>query len=305
MKFHSIILCCVTLAPAVMAGAIKFNFRLGETVVTQNQRQIVIHAQTPVAITILPGGKTWPTLSLDEGGRIYAGGAVIEATSGRQLSYLSTTQVLPHDVDVNAKGSTYRFRRAGKECYLSLKQLRLGDQKNALDALKDANLVFSSSPTALLALATQFGPDGRVGNYLVERIDVDRCRATVEHHLGNPDLLVELAHSTRGGWWITGSIEQTLLQSNDGRQWRKVNLPTDLSSLISSYIVDKNEIWLAAILPDEDELSPHLLVYSGDGGRSWRNLVAYDPLLAKVPAGWLEGQRRRAPRDKIARPVSH
>ncbi|MCD5993351.1 hypothetical protein KDX38_06475 [Pseudomonas sp. CDFA 602] len=91
---------------------------------------------------------------------------------------------------------------------------------------------------------------------------------------------------------MTGSIEQTLLRSTDGSQWHKVSLPAELSSLVSSYVVNDREIWLAAILPDATP-SPYLLVYSNDAGEHWRYLVEDDPLLAKVPAAWLEGQRRR------------
>lgn len=62
--------------------------------------------------------------------------------------------------------------------------------------------------------------------------------------------------------------------------------------MTSSDVANDNEIWLAAILPDATP-SPYLLVYSNDAGEHWRNLVEDGPLLAKVPAAWLEGQRRR------------
>ena len=86
-----------------------------------------------------------------------------------------------------------------------------------------------------------------------------------------------------------------MLQSTDGRHWRNATLPDGLSSLVSSYVANRRETWLAAILPADEE-SPYLLAYSGDGGRSWRNVRAGDPVLARMPRGWLEGQKRRVPR---------
>lgn len=144
-----------------------------------------------------------------------------------------------------------------------------------------------------MALATKFGADGVVANYRVHRIDIERCRTTVEKTFSRHDLLVELGHSAHGGWWITGSIEQSLLHSVDGQRWREISLPASLSSLVSSFIVNEREMWLAAILPTDNGLSPYLLVYTDDGGTHWRNLAEDDPLLKKIPDSWLEGQKRR------------
>lgn len=284
-----------SLAPVALADVTAFDYHLGATRVSEDQYQIVIHAQPAVTVAILPGGKTWPALSLDGDGRIYAGGTVIDGATGRTVASTDAALALPHGVELAVVDEGYRLRRGGKECRLSRQQLHLDPKKGALDALKDANLALASASDKLLALATRFGPDGAVSDYLVERIDIGRCQVGVQQRLGNPDLLVELAHSKLGGWWITGSIEQTLLRSRDGRRWRKVNLPAGLSSLVSSYVANDHEIWLAAALPDGDGSSPYLLVYSGDGGKRWRNLLADDPLLAKIPAAWLEGQKRRTP----------
>lgn len=293
MKLLGMLVAGLCLTHSAQAGVNAFDYRLGATNVSEDQYQIVIHAQPAVTVAILPGGRPWPVLSLDEAGRIYAGGTVIDSATGRVVSRTDAALVLPHGVELAVLDDGYRFRRAGKECRLSPQQLHLDAKKSALDALKDANLVLASASDTLLALATRFGADGAVDGYLVERIDIARCQVEAPQRLGNPDLLVELAHSDLGGWWITGSVEQTLLRSRDGRHWRKVSLPADLSSLVSSHVVNEREIWLAAALPQGDGLSPHLLVYSGDGGKRWRNLRANDPLLARLPAAWLEGQKRR------------
>ena len=75
------------LGQAALAGVSTFNYQLGETRVSEDQQQIVIHASPSVTVAILPGGKTWPALSLDEAGRIYAGGKVIDGATGRVVAH--------------------------------------------------------------------------------------------------------------------------------------------------------------------------------------------------------------------------
>lgn len=292
MRCAAFLLAGLLLAQPAAADVTPFDYQLGATNVTEDGQQILIHAAPPLTIAILPGGHNWPLLSLGEDGRIYAGGKVLDAATGQLLKQSDATLLLAHGVEVTALSDGYRLRREGRECHLTLTQLHLGPGKTALQTLQDSNLMLTASENGLLALVTQFGAQGQADNYRIESIDARTCKVTLGKNLGNPDLLVELGHSAKGGWWLTGSIEQTLLRSADGRHWQPLKLPEGLSSLISSYVVDKDEIWLAAILPD-DTPSPYLLVYSADGGRHWRNLLQDDPLLAKVPAAWLEGQKRR------------
>ncbi|WP_332879583.1 hypothetical protein [Massilia sp. S19_KUP03_FR1] len=231
-------------------------------------------------------------MSLDEAGRIYIGNVVVDATARSTVRQRKATLVLAHGVEITAAGSGFRFRYAEKNCFFSLERLGLDKRRTALESLRHSNIAFASAATGLLALATRFGDDGRVSNYRVEELDVGQCQISFRHDVGNPDLLVELCHSTEGGWWLTGSIEQTLLQSTDGRAWRKAALPKGLGSLISAYVANSREIWLAALLSAAGAESPYLLVYSNDSGRSWRNVVANDPVLDRLPVGWLEGQKR-------------
>lgn len=294
MGWTGLLLCGAMLAPAARAQK-AFDYRLGNTAVTEDMRRMVIHAQPPQTVEMLPGGKPWPLVALDEAGRLYVGGSVVDTASGRLLRSAPGVS-LPYGVQLAVAPDGYRITRAGgRACVLSLKQLGLSGGKNALQALQDANIAFAAAPRRVLALSTQFGADGNVAGYTVAGIDTAACKVAHSARLGNPDLLVELNRSSAGGWWITGSSEQTLLRSSDGRRWRKVELPAALSSLVSSYVVNDKEIWLAAALGGDTGEHPYMLVYSGDGGSSWASLRKDDPLLGKLPPAWLEGQRRKVP----------
>jgi hypothetical protein len=278
--------------PEAMAYGTEFRYHLGTTAVSENNTKIIVHALAPITIDLLPGGIPWPTLSLDEKGHLYIGNALLNPVSGISMTHSTETLALPHNLGVIEKFSGFQFRQGKADCFFSVRQLGLMNGRPAAVALKKGNIKFSSTTNALLALVTQFGPDGRVSNYIVEKIDLGRCTIPFQRNLGNPDLLVELGHSVEGGWWVTGSIEQTLMQSDDGQHWRNVTLPQELSSLVSAYLANPQEIWLAAILPDEKEASPYLLVYSKDGGQRWKNVLKNDPVLKRLPSGWLEGQKR-------------
>lgn len=281
----------LTIAPIASADVLPFSYHLGAVAVSESEYDIVVHAKSPISVAILPGGKSWPILSLDQSGRIYVGNTVIDATTGRASTAALATLALPHGVQIAASGNHLQFRHAGKRCVLSPPQLGLDNNAAILTALQNRNLVFSNSRNALRALVTQFDANGDVSAYLTEKIDIGTCRVIERQNIGNPDMLIEMGNSTQGGWWITGSIEQTLLQSMDGEHWRKVGLPLGLSSLVSAYVVNPREIWLAGILVAEEE-SPYLLVVSENGGETWRNVMAGDPVLKRLPVGWLEGQKR-------------
>jgi hypothetical protein len=290
-----LILASVLLSHNVFSQVASFNYHLGNVVVTEDAKSIVIHTPIPLSIQVLPGGHTWPLLTLDEDGKIYVGATIIDSKRGKLLSADVTHQTalaLPHGYIVLANKGGYRISRGSRICIVSQQQLGLNGKKSNIQALKDGNLIFSSSDQKLIALVTRFGENGNADTYLIDNIDLGTCKVSYES-LGNPDLLVELGNSSIGGWWLTGSIEQTLLRSKDGKNWHNVVLPPDLSSLVSSYAVNEQESWLAGILPGSRDDDP-LLIYSEDGGQTWRNIQRNDPLLTRVPSGWLEGKKRLA-----------
>jgi hypothetical protein len=283
------------MSQSVLSQVASFDYYLGAVLVTEDAKSIFIHMPSLLLAQVLPGGRTWPLFTLDANGQIYVGATIIDAKRGKLLSSginNETTLALPHGFAVSANSGAYRITRGTRQCMVSPRQLGLNGKKSNIQALKDGNLVFSSSDQKLIALVTRFGENGSEDSYLIDTVDLGKCKVSHED-LGNPDLLVELGNSRQGGWWLTGSIEQTLLRSKDGKDWRSVVLPPDLSSLVSSYVVNDREIWLAGILPGSRDDDP-LLVYSDDGGKKWRNIQRNDPLLTRVPSGWLEGKKRVA-----------
>ncbi|MES3021330.1 MAG: hypothetical protein V4857_07065 [Pseudomonadota bacterium] len=299
MKYLDLIFLAVFVTQSALAQVQPMHYKIGSTVFVEDTERLVIQSTPEINVDILPGGKLWPPVVIDETARIFVGNVVVDAESGKWLTLVNVSStnrslIYPHSVQLEPSAHGYLFRRRGAKCFMPLSRFGLRNEKTPLELLKDANFRLATSKGSALALSTQFSRDGRVSGYQVNRIDIQACRITSKTRLGNPDLLVELASSVKGGWWITGSIEQTLLRSHDGKAWNRVNLPKNISSLLSSYVVSRREIWLAAIMNIDNDLDPYSLVYSADGGNTWASLQRSDPLLRKVPGAWIEGQRRIA-----------
>lgn len=268
------------------------HYQVGRVAIREDEDTILVQAEQPLTLQNQPGWRAWPPLQLDESGRIYAGPHVIDPASGKRLATSQDTILLPNALEVAPTSTGYDLRHGKARCSVDYKELGAPPDRTPLEALQAYNVKLAASEKSILALVTSFLEDGQAANYRVQRIDPATCKTTAAARLGDPDLLVELGYTRRGGWWVTGSIEQTLMASKDGKRWRRIQLPAGLSSLVSSYLVDDKQIWLAAILGDMDQ-HPNLLVYSPNGGKSWTSLKANDPLLAKIPPGWLEGQKRK------------
>lgn len=296
INYTAVLLASALVQVDVRAQMATMHYKVGQVAFSEDARHIQIQSTPQVGIEVLPGGHTWPLLQLDESGRIFAGGTAIEPATGAHIAPLKAdapdSVLFPNDLAVTPTTRGYEIRHHQTRCTLPYKRLGAPSGRSSFEALQVANIKLAASEDKVLVLVTSFLKDGQT-RYHVRSIDPRTCKVSLAATLGAPDLLVELGQSRRGGWWISGSIEQTLLTSKDGRKWTKVKLPEGLSSLVSSYVVDGKQIWLAGILDNSDDY-PNQLIYSADGGASWINLKKDDPLLGKVPAGWLEGQKRKA-----------
>lgn len=307
MKKILFVIALFFLISGVNAQQYTSHYSIGQASFTESNiaLNIVVPNVPLIHLDILPRGKLWPSLIVDESGFIYAGNKIIDSKSGDIVSVDDHTNDVvlhfPNFVSLSPQKEEFILKRNENTCHFSLKHaLRFNGRKSPIELIKDHNFSIATSDKLVLALQTHFDKNDEI-SYDVKGLDLSQCKVIFNKNLGNPDLLVEIAWSKRGGWWITGSIEQTLLRSKDGRTWTKVHLPKELSSLVSSYVINENEIWLAAILASSLDSDPYQLVYSNDAGRTWVSMKKDDVLLKKLPPNWLEGKSRTGQIDQVSK----
>lgn len=269
---------------------------------TNKEIKLKVSNKESFSIEILPGGRLRPNFLLDDSGLIFLGNRMINSRTGAIEKLGSAPEVIWLDqrtsVEAIDKPKAIKIRHGSRQCVFSAKALGLGKSKKPSELLSDGNIKFAASDTMIVGLYVGFGSDGRSTDYLLSGIDPRTCALLYRKSLGDPDLLVEIAWTKAGGWWVTGSIEQTLIQSKDGIHWEQTKLPDELYSLVSSYVVNEREIWLAAGLASvpgtqttsgSDNLP---LVYSADSGKTWAMVNRNHPSLKNFPKYWFEGLSR-------------
>jgi hypothetical protein len=242
-------------------------------------------------------GSYWPPINTDSRGVFYLGDKVIDSTSGRLIRDEENPDVITlgehYSIIANNQQKSISIIRNGKKCEVTLQSLgKQATNESAIDLLKDTSLRFVDSDGPLVVLLTDFGEGPADTKYRIATITPDSCRITSTVDVGNPDYLVELGWSPSGHWWITGSTENTLLRSSDGKAWSTIQLPSTISELVSAYISDSKDIWLAAVDSRLSLNAGPLLINSTDGGMTWTPVAWNSPLLKEVPKYWLEGQMR-------------
>lgn len=297
MKKNSLMWIVLLACSTACAQSARTSYKIGGTLVQEDSESVVLHTNPPVHMQILPGGRTWPPLFIDENGSIYTGEGVFDSASGRlhHTAKKRSGEIVveyPEALSVTVRKNGYLFRQGNYTCLVQPKSLGLGGSKTALDFFKDANFTIVPSDSQILALVGP--PSDAETKYHISKIDLASCKVATLANIGDPDYLVEMGWSKQGGWWLTGSVEQTLLRSNDGKTWTSARLPPGLSALVSAYAVNANEVWLAAGLQSGTPANPYMLVYTVDGGKSWSSPRLNDPLLLKLPLAWRAGYQRVA-----------
>jgi hypothetical protein len=289
--------CCIPAAHAQTS-----HYQIGQLTFQEQGNKLTItppHSQ-PLQVELLGGGGEWPLVLFEENGRVNIGSRIFDSTSGRIIGTVQPARTinLTRGLTVRPMPSGFLLKRNGHRCLFSRASLKLSNAMSPFDYLISRFVQIVPSDTGVLIRTRQDlnDADKPAHEYAIAKIDMRHCSVSAHHSLGDPDYLNELGWTRQGGWWLTGSIEQTLLRSTDGLHWSAVPLDRAISSLISSYIVDKNEIWLAAIMADHAHPGSELfeLVHSSDAGKSWTGVRPGDELLRSIPPFWLEGARRRA-----------
>lgn len=279
----------------------KFSIGKTEFVASADSLKISSAGQSPLVVEIQPGGKFWPLVNHDAKGRFFVGNKVVDTTTGKIEGVPlknSNGLLLNNSIVISPEDDKQRFRieTPRSNCTLTLKALGFGNEnkKSTTDLLKDYNVVFTASDRKILSLQAHFDAEGEhIASYKISSINPLNCQILFRTDIGNPDLMVELGWSKQGGWWMIGSIEQTLLRSRDGKHWKKVPLQKEIYSMVSGYMVSEKEIWLAAgLTPPTEGYDDPMVLRSLDGGKTWVSLKQNDSNLNLIPHDWLEGMKR-------------
>jgi hypothetical protein len=291
IAFGMICLGCWTPAAAQFAA---YTYHIGQIAFheTPGQLTITLPSSRTLDVALLAGGGEWPPVVLAENGQLSVGTVLVDSVSGTVLSEARQAGGLT----LTPGKHGFSLHRNGTHCTLSRAALGLSAAMSPLNYLKSRHVQIVASDTGVLALTRQDSDDPARGRhaYAIKKIDMAACKVSATRALGDPDYLVELGWTSKGGWWLTGSIEQTLLRSMDGLTWTAVPLHDNAMGLISSYVVNALEIWLAAFMPDaaQPNLDAFELLYSHDAGKTWRGVRPGDALMRSIPPYWLEGARR-------------
>ncbi len=277
-----------------------YSFRIGKLTFSEKPGRLTIAAPTgrPLHVPLLPTVGEWPPVLFEENGNAGVGDVLLDSASGtigtarkNQRGFIELTRGL----SVKPGEHGFTLHRQGMRCHLTRTTLGLSKDKSPRAYLKWRYLRIVPSDTAVLAMTRQDIDDpGKPAHaYAVSHIDMAACKVSRKVDLGDPDFLVELAWSRNGGWWITGSIETTLLRSKDGLTWTRVPFDGEISGLISSYAVSDSEIWLAGLMTDaaHPENDPFDLLVSRDAGKTWTGVRRGDALRRSMPAYWLGARR--------------
>jgi hypothetical protein len=243
-------------------------------------------------------GAQWPPIVTDSEGMFYIGDKILSSRTGRLVVDEHSARLVilgaHYRIQPDAAGKVFRITHGAHSCVLNPGELGLRTQggMQSMDLLKNASIRFVDANGPLVGLITLLGDSPADTRYRAVKISIDSCHVVSSANLGNPDNLVDLGWSEAGHWWIVGSIENTLLLSNDGEHWSTRTLPDTVSELVSAYVENDQRIWLAAIDSRLPLDAGPLIVFSSDGGKTWTPLKWGDPLIREVPSFWLDGQMR-------------
>lgn len=287
-------LACVLLAPSLAAQDLALEYRLGGVHVTEDATTLSIHVPDVPAVQLLPGGRTWPRITLDEDGNLYVGATVIDtrrAAVSAKAAGRDAAVALPGRSRVFVDRRGFRVDDGDQACLFTQRHFGLNGGKTNVQAFKDGDVRFDASGRTILALAIRFAQSPDSDTYAVASMDLSTCWVS-RADLGPAGPRVELGHSRRGGWWVSGT-SAGLLRSRDGRSWDRVPLPPGMWPLFSAYIANDREIWaIAAPAGSRDGDGP--VIRSSDSGAQWSIVAARDTAMARMPPAWLDGLRRAA-----------
>lgn len=256
----------------------------------------IINQSMPIKkIEKIGGLKHWPWLFIDDNGGINTGNVFINTKTGliNIVSNRRGALSIGHNFILEMKGSnTIQISKGHRVCRFDIRKFGEFDTGNSLlDLLRLGYFYVYPAETYLVTLSKNLDKDSNY-EYRTSRIDFSSCKVTLSDKIDQQDYFVELRWTNKGGWWLVGSVEQTLLRSKDGLHWQEVSLPQNTSSLISAYAKTTNEIWIAARINPANAGTGPMLAKSNDGGVTWKEITFQSEEIDDVPYYWLEGRIR-------------
>jgi len=307
MKLHKLItiagiICFIFLTQNAFSEVNTLTVKLNAiTVYVENNKILGIKLRNDDVIHTVNNKLPYSSsFNMNDRGMIFFEDKIIDSVSGEIVRDFKKSDIVmpgPHyKIEVNKRKNLLVISRGHKICNVPLATFGFKTKKDNI--FDDSLMSFVDSSGPLVALLINRGHDMANTRYYAVSFQTDSCRVESSVNFGYPDNLIELGWSPRGGWWIVGIKEVTLLRSNDGKIWRSVSLPEEFSELMSAYIVNDNDIWLAANDGRIHDTDGPMLINSSDGGKTWVPVTWDSPLIKKVPLNWLEGQLRVQNRGK-------
>ena len=287
-------LACALLASSLAAQDLALEYRLGVVRVTEGATTLSIHVAGIPAVQLLPGGGTWPRVALDEDGNLYVGATVIDsrrAAVSAKAAGRDAAVALPGRSRVSVDRRGFLVDDGDQACLFTQRHFGLNGGTTNVQAFKDGDVRFDASGHTIMALAVRFAQPPDPDAYAVATMDLSPCWVS-RVELGSGGTRVELGHSRRGGWWLSGTRDG-LLRSRDGRSRVRVPVPPGMGSLFSAYLADDREIWAVAA-PADGRTGDGPVIRSNDGGAHWTIVAARDTAMSRMPPAWLDGWRRAA-----------
>lgn len=284
-------------ASFVCSGASAEQVVFDQVVLEQEKNFVTLQHKSRKLIKAdaIGGTRYWPWLFLSDAGAIDVGGLNINTRTGKAVRVSTNKNALSigNGFVLEITGADkLRLSKGGGSCEVRIDAF--GNYEAAIsiiDLLRFSHIYMVSADTYLVALSRHLNEVGDP-DYRTSRIDFPTCAVTPSSRITNQDFFVDIGWTRNGGWWLVGSIEQTLLRSDDGLSWREVNLPEPTSALLSAYVKTDLEIWIAARIDPQRVGKGPMLAKSVDGGKTWRELTFESKDLEKVPYYWLEGRAR-------------
>lgn len=273
------------------------NINFGTVVIANGKQSLEIRNRSKLLkkIETIGGIYYWPWLNIGENGVISAGNMEIFSATGtvRKLSDNKSMLLLGNGFSLQTKDRhSFSIQHEQHSCHFNSKEFGNFDSEYSIrDLFRLGFLRFSSANTYLIALS-KHRKNTDDTEYQTSRIDFPSCKVVASEPLDQQDFFVELGWTNKGGWWLVGSVEQTLFRSNDGLHWDKVNLPKDTQSMMSAYAKTEDEIWIAARINPESAGTGPMLAKSEDHGKTWIEVRFQSKDIESLPYYWLTGRIR-------------